>query len=70
MFLNARPRGCEPLGRYTNYITSAVGLSEHVQCLQLVRVHVLVQAKRVVSGCDVTFQLLKFGDHVEYRPNG
>jgi hypothetical protein len=27
-------------------------------------------SKRVVSGCDVTFQLLKFEDHVEYRPNG
>jgi hypothetical protein len=28
------------------------------------------RSKRVVSGCDVTFQLLNFGDHVEYRPNG
>jgi hypothetical protein len=27
-------------------------------------------SKRVVSGYDVTFQLLKFGDHVEYRLNG
>lgn len=27
-------------------------------------------SKRIISGCDVTFQLLKFKNHYEYRPNG